>query len=124
MSAPAGPAAGGPAAVIGLGAMGSGMAASLLRAGFAVAGYDPDRHATERFAAAGGVAAASPAEAARGAGVVVAVVVNADQTEAVLFGPEGCAEAMAGDGVFVSSATMAPERARALAARLEATGRH
>ena len=114
----------GSAAVIGLGSMGYGMAASLLRAGFAVAGYDPAPGVAERFAAAGGRAAGSPAEAVRGAAVVVAVVVNADQTEAVLFGPGGCADAMAPDAVFVSCATMAPERARGLAARLEATGRH
>ena len=114
----------GSAAVIGLGSMGYGMATSLLRAGFGVAGYDPAPGATARLAAEGGQAAASPAEAARGADVVVAVVVNADQTEAVLFGPEGCADAMAPDAVFVSCATMAPDRARALAARLEASGRH
>ncbi len=55
---------------------------------------------------------------------MIAVVVNAEQTEAVLFGEAGCSETMARSGVFVSSATMAPERARALAGRLEATGRH
>ena len=114
----------GAAAVIGLGSMGFGMAQSLLRAGFAVAGYDPASVALDRLAAAGGRAAASPGDAARGADVVVAVVVNADQTEAVLFGADGCADAMAPDGVVVSCATMAPERARALAKRLEAAGRH
>ncbi len=114
----------GSAAVIGLGSMGFGMAQSLLRAGFEVAGCDPASAAVDRLAGAGGRAAASPAEAARGAGIVVAVVVNADQTEAVLFGADGCADAMAPDGVVVSCATMAPERARALAKRLEATGRH
>ena len=114
----------GSAAVIGLGSMGYGMAMSLMRAGASVAGYDPAPGVAERFAAEGGRAAASPADAARGADVVVAVVVNADQTEAVLFGEGGCADAMAADGVFVSCATMAPERARGLARRLEAIGRH
>ncbi len=114
----------GAAAVIGLGSMGYGMALSLLRAGASVAGYDPAPGVADRFAAEGGRAGQSPADAARGADVVVAVVVNADQTEAVLFGPDGVADAMASDAVFVSCATMAPERARALAKRLEATGRH
>ena len=114
----------GSAAVIGLGSMGFGMAQSLLRAGFKVAGYDPASGVADRLAVAGGRAAANPADAARGAEVVVAVVVNADQTEAVLFGADRCADAMAPDGVFVSCATMAPERARTLAKRLEATGRH
>ncbi len=112
------------AAVIGLGSMGSGMAGSLLRAGFSVAACDVNPEAVARFAAAGGRAAANPAEAARDADVVVSVVVNAAQTEAVLFGENGAAAAMPEGAVFVSSATMDPAVARALAARLEATGRH
>ncbi|SEG30753.1 3-hydroxyisobutyrate dehydrogenase [Methylobacterium sp. 190mf] len=112
------------AAVIGLGSMGSGMAGSLLRVGFAVSACDVNPDAVARFATAGGRAAANPAEAARDADVVVSVVVNAAQTEAVLFGEDGAAAAMPEGAVFVSSATMDPAVARALAARLEATGRH
>ena len=118
------PPSGQRAAVIGLGSMGFGMAESLRRAGFDVAGCDVAAANVERFVANGGRGAASPAEAARGAGVVIAVVVNAAQTEAVLFGEHGCAAAMAEGAVFVSSATMAPEVARALGERLEASGRH
>ncbi|MCJ2016166.1 NAD-binding protein [Methylobacterium sp. E-065] len=112
------------AAVIGLGSMGSGMAGSLLRAGFSVVACDVNPEAVARFEAAGGRGAPNPAEAARDADVVVSVVVNAAQTEAVLFGEAGAAAAMPGGAVFVSSATMDPAVARTLAARLEATGRH
>ena len=112
------------AAVIGLGSMGSGMAASLLRAGFEVAACDVNLEAVARFAATGGRGAASPAEAARDADAVVCVVVNAAQTEAVLFGEGGAAESMREGAVFVSSATMDPAIARRLAARLEDGGRH
>jgi len=112
------------AAVIGLGSMGLGMARSLLRAGFSVAGFDVSADAVARLAAHGGRAATTPADAALGATVVVGVVVNAAQTEAVLFGENGCAAAMAPGTVFVSSATMAPDLARRLAARLEAMGPH
>jgi 3-hydroxyisobutyrate dehydrogenase len=66
----------------------------------------------------------SAAEAAGGADIVVSVVVNADQTEVLLFGEEGVATHMAPGGVFVSCATLAPGKARAMAQRLEATGRH
>lgn len=111
-------------AVIGLGSMGLGMAQSLKRAGFAVTGCDVNQAAAARFVADGGQGAATPAEAARAASVVVSVVVNAAQTEAILFGKSGAAETLAKGGVFVSSATMDPEAARSLAARLEATGRH
>ena len=111
------------AAVIGLGSMGYGMAASLLRAGFAVSGFDVAPGPMARLQAEGGSAAGSPAEAVRGADVVVSVVVNAAQTEAVLFGPDGVADAMPDGAVFISSATMDPEVARRLAAALEARGR-
>ncbi|MBT9289284.1 L-threonate dehydrogenase [Prosthecodimorpha staleyi] len=112
------------AAVIGLGSMGFGMAQSLRRAGFDVAGTDVNPDAVARFVAEGGRGAASPAEAAADAAVVVCVVVNAAQTEAVLFAPGGVAAAMPEGAVFVSSATMDPAVARRLAAGLEATGRH
>lgn len=111
------------AAIIGLGSMGFGMAQSLLRAGFRVSGYDVDAASLERLVAAGGRAASSPADAARDADAVVCVVVNADQTEAVLFGADGVAQTMAPGAVFLSSATMAPDRARQLAERLESSGR-
>ncbi|UNC14062.1 NAD(P)-dependent oxidoreductase [Acidiphilium multivorum] len=112
------------AAVIGLGSMGGGMAAALLRAGFAVRGFDVVPANLDRLAGGGGAPAASPEAAARGAEIVVSVVVNAEQTEAVLFGAAGCAAAMAPGAVFISCATMAPEAVRALAARLEAMGIH
>src|SRR3954447_23244744 len=111
------------AAVIGLGSMGAGMAMALLRGGLEVAGYDVAQAAIDKFAAAGGRGAAPPAAAAREAGIVVSVVVNAAQTEAILFGPDGVADAMPEGAVFVSSATMDPDVARRLAQRLEATGR-
>ncbi|MFN6925094.1 MAG: L-threonate dehydrogenase [Tabrizicola sp.] len=103
--------------VLGLGSMGLGMAASLLKRGFSVTGYDPNVEAVNRFADAGGQAAASPGEAARGADVVLCVVVNADQTETALFAANGAATAMAPGGIVISSATMSPDAARTLAAR-------
>lgn len=111
-------------AVIGLGSMGLGMAQSLKRAGFAVTGCDVNETAVARFVAEGGQGALTPADAARDAAIAVSVVVNAAQTESILFGRSGVAETLAKGGVFISSATMDPEAARALAARLEATGRH
>src|SRR2546430_1495234 len=111
-------------AVIGLGSMGYGMATSLRRAGFDVTGCDVSDDAVARLVAEGGAGAKTPAEAAKGAGIVVSVVVNAAQTETILFGKDGVAETLAKDAVFVSSATMDPDVARRLAEQLEATGRH
>ena len=108
--------------VIGLGSMGFGMAASLLRAGFGVTGFDVSADAMARFAELGGKVAASPQVAARGADVVVCVVVNAGQTEAVLFGPDGAAPAAASGAVILSCATMAPDAARGFAAKAATLG--
>ena len=111
-------------AVIGLGSMGFGMAASLKRSGFEVTGCDVSPAAVDRFVSEGGKGAKTPAEAAKGADIVVSVVVNAAQTETILFGKDGVAETLAKDAVFISSATMDPDIARRLAKQLEASGRH
>ncbi len=111
-------------AVIGLGSMGFGMATSLKKAGFEVTGCDVTAGAVEKLVALGAGGAATPADAAKDAAIVVSVVVNGAQTEAVLFGKDGAAKTMAPGAVFISSATMDPDVARRLAKQLEATGRH
>lgn len=110
-------------AVIGLGSMGFGMALSLIRAGFDLVGYDVSKGPVERIVGHGAHGAASAADAVLGADIVVSAVVNASQTEAVLFGENGIAEAMPDGCVFVASSTMDPDAARRLAKRLEASGR-
>jgi 3-hydroxyisobutyrate dehydrogenase len=114
----------GTVAVIGLGSMGLGMAQSLRRKGFEVIGCDVNRAAVEKFVAEGGRGATTPAETAKGADALVSVVVNAAQTEAILFGPNGAMETLPQGAVVISSATMDPALARRLGERVEATGRH
>ncbi len=113
--------------VIGLGSMGMGAALSCLRAaadaGLEVTGCDPRAAARAEFAAAGGRAVATAAELPPGTEAVLALVVNAAQTEAALFGAaQGCAPRLAPGAVVVSSATMAPDDARRLAAMAAARG--
>ena len=108
--------------LIGLGAMGSGMAGSLRRYGCTVHVCDVRFDAAQAFAAQGGVACASPAELAAHCKVIVSVVVNAAQTEAVLFGGQGCASAMAPGSVFVMCSTVDPNWSIALEARLAKLG--
>jgi L-threonate 2-dehydrogenase len=102
-------------AVIGLGSMGLGMATSLARAGFAVSGYDRSPGALELGRRAGIATAVHPAAAAHDADAVVTVVVNAMQTEAVLFAAEGAVPAMRKGGIVISCSTMAPADARRFA---------
>jgi L-threonate 2-dehydrogenase len=108
--------------LIGLGAMGSGMAGSLRRAGHHPYVFDVRRDVANAFAAQGGTACASPAELAKNCQIIVSVVVNAAQTESVLFGEHGCAQAMAAGSVFVMCSTVDPNWSIALEARLEKLG--
>jgi hypothetical protein len=110
--------------LIGLGAMGSGMAASLRRAGHRVHVFDVRREVARAFAGEGGVACASPAELGAASDVVISVVVNAAQTESVLFDANACAAHMKPGRVFVMCSTVEPNWSVALEARLEALGLH
>ena len=104
--------------LIGLGAMGQGMAQSLRRAGHAPHVFDVRSDVGAAFAEEGGTVCASPAELGGQCDVVVCVVVNAAQTEAVLFGERGCAAAMKPGSVFVMCSTVDPNWSVALEARL------
>jgi putative dehydrogenase len=108
--------------VIGLGAMGRGMAASLRRAGYNVHVCDVRAEAAQSFAAEGGVACANPAAVAAQCEVVVSVVVNAAQTEAVLFGDDGVAATLKPGSLFVMCSTVDPNWSIALEARLAERG--
>ena len=112
--------------LIGLGAMGQGMASSLRRGGFDLRVFDVRPGAAAAFAKDGGTACASAAELAAASDVVVSVVVNAAQTEDVLFGDNGgsgaVAAAMKPGSVFVMCSTVDPNWSIALEARLEAMG--
>ncbi|WFN13838.1 NAD-binding protein [Burkholderia contaminans] len=108
--------------VIGLGAMGLGVARSLLRAGLRVHACDVRDTVLQAFATEGGIACATPAELGAQCDVVVTLVVNAAQTETVLFGEHGAVAAMKPGGVVIASATVAPDFAVALGARIEAAG--
>ena len=108
---------------VGLGAMGMPMTRVLLAAGFAVRGSDLRQAALDDLAAAGGVACASAEEAARGADVLLLMVVNAAQAEAVLF-DGGALEALPVHATVIVTATCPPSAVVALAARVTATGRY
>ena len=112
--------------VIGLGSIGIGIAHSLRSAGHDVIGVDREPDRRQRFVELGGKASDQLAAAALDRDCVFCVVVNASQTESVLFGEDGAggiASVMPEGAVFLSCATMAPESARQLGERLELLGR-
>ena len=108
-------------AVIGLGSMGYGIASSVRRAGHEVWGVDLDAARVDRFRTEGGAAGeADPATL----DAAVCVVLNAAQTETVLFGEGGIAPALRPGAVVVACATVPPDFARAMAARCAEHGVH
>ncbi len=110
-------------AVFGLGSMGFGMAMSLLRAGHATTGFDVNADAVARFVSEGG-ASGTIADIAPQIDAAVVVVLNAAQTETVLFGPDGIVSGMRAGSVVMACATVAPDFARDMAARCASHGVH
>ena len=112
--------------VIGLGAMGMGMAQSLRRAGHVVHVFDVRAEVAQKFAAEGGVVCASLEAIAAASDILVSVVVNAAQTEAVLFGDgtpqSGCANHLKAGSVFVMCSTVEPAFSVGLEKKLNGLG--
>jgi 3-hydroxyisobutyrate dehydrogenase len=100
---------------IGLGTMGAPMARRLVGAGLDVVVHNRTR---EREEGIGADRAASPADAARGAGVVVTMVSDTPDVEAVLFGDRGVASTVPPDAVAVDMSTISPAATREFGERL------
>lgn len=100
---------------VGLGIMGEPMAANLVAAGYPVRAHNRSRAPVERLAARGAVAATSPAEAADGASVVVTMLPETSDVEAVVTGRGGVIEGLASGGVVIDMSTISPVATRALA---------
>jgi 3-hydroxyisobutyrate dehydrogenase len=110
------------AGVIGIGAMGMGVARRLLARGYTAHVRDIRRDAEDEARAAGATVCASPAEVAAACPVVITLVVDADQTEEVVFGRHGVAEGMQSGGVLVMCSTVSPDFSGPLAERLAPRG--
>ncbi|MDR0440638.1 MAG: NAD(P)-dependent oxidoreductase [Candidatus Accumulibacter sp.] len=111
-----------PVGVVGLGAMGMGVAMSLLREGFEVHACDVRPDLVQKVVDAGGLRAESPAALAPLVEVLIIVVLNAEQTESVLFGENGAAARMRPGSLVIACPTVSPEFAKALGKRLTDAG--
>jgi 3-hydroxyisobutyrate dehydrogenase-like beta-hydroxyacid dehydrogenase len=110
---------------IGLGIMGSRMAANLRRAGHELAVFNRTRSTAEAWAAEhGATVAATPAEAAAEAEVVITMVVDGAQVEAVLLGADGVVHGAREGLLCVDMSTIAPSDTRRIGAALAERGLH
>jgi 3-hydroxyisobutyrate dehydrogenase len=105
-------------AFLGLGTMGAAMAANLARAGFQVAAWNRTPGRAPELAELGVMTAATPAEAASTAEIVVLCVSDTPDVEAVLFGPEGVVEGAKPGTLVIDCSTIAPSGSWDFAARL------
>jgi 3-hydroxyisobutyrate dehydrogenase len=108
---------------IGLGIMGSRMAANLRRAGFELTIWNRTAETARRWAEEhGGSVASSPAEVAAASSIVVTMVVDGPQVEAVLLGADGAAAGAGEDLLCIDMSTIGPSWARRVGAALAERG--
>lgn len=111
-----------PVAFIGLGRMGLPMAGRLVEAGFTVRGADLSPRAREAFAARGGSAFATAAEAAQGADVVITMLPDGAVVRDTLLGSGAAADRLRPGALVVDMSSCAPLDTRRLAADLAERG--
>jgi 3-hydroxyisobutyrate dehydrogenase-like beta-hydroxyacid dehydrogenase len=106
-------------AIIGTGKMGGAMARRLTSQGHELTLWNRTREKAQALGA--GKVAATPAEAAREADIVISMLTDADAVRAAYLGDEGVLKSAKGQ-VFIEMSTAGPNVAAELAPRLEEAG--
>jgi 3-hydroxyisobutyrate dehydrogenase len=110
---------------VGLGIMGAPMAKNLLKAGYALKVYNrTDRPRVQEVVKAGGVRVGSPQEAAQQVEVVITMVTDTPDVEAVILGDKGIIHGAKPGTTVIDMSTISPRVTRQLAARLKEKGVH
>jgi L-threonate 2-dehydrogenase len=109
-------------AIVGVGNMGGAMAARLLEQRWSVRACDIDAAKIETLKVLGAAAGNSPADTVAGCDALIVCVVDAAQTEQVLFGPAGAAAVMRAGQAVLLCPTIAPADTRRFAQRLAQLG--
>ncbi|HEX2545325.1 MAG TPA: NAD(P)-dependent oxidoreductase [Ramlibacter sp.] len=108
--------------IVGVGNMGGGMAARLLERGWRVRACDLVQSKVQTLVAQGATPAATPADATRDAQALIVCVVDAAQTQEVLFGTNGAAGALPPGAPVLLCPTIAPDDVEAIAGALAERG--
>lgn len=102
---------------IGLGVMGRPMVKNLMKAGHSLIVHSRSRGPVDELVAAGAKAAASPADVARQAGIVITMLPDTPDVELVISGREGVLATMAAGGVIIDMSSISPAATKKLAAQ-------
>jgi L-threonate 2-dehydrogenase len=111
-----------PVAIAGVGNMGGAIAQHLLAQGWPVQVFDIDSARVAALQAFGATGHPDAAAAATGCGALVVCVVDAAQTDDVLFGPRGAAQALGAGQAVLLCPTISPGDVERIAARLAERG--
>jgi 3-hydroxyisobutyrate dehydrogenase len=109
-------------ALLGTGTMGGGMAANLLKAGFPLAAYNRTRAKAEHFAAQGARVADTPAEAVRGAQLILAMLSDDGASRVAWTGRDGALAVAEPGAILVECSTVSTAWVEELASLARARG--
>jgi 3-hydroxyisobutyrate dehydrogenase len=104
---------------IGLGIMGKPMALNLLKAGFKVTVYNRTASKAEQLVEQGAEKVDSPRKVAEKSTVVITIVSDTPDVEAVILGKNGVIEGIRPDSVVIDMSTISPEATRRIAEHLK-----
>ena len=107
---------------IGLGLMGKPMALNLNAAGAKVIVHNRSRPVVDELSRQGLTPAATPAEVARNADIVILMLPDTAAVETVLFGPDGVIEGVRTGSLIVDMGTSEATTTRTFAQRIQAQG--
>ena len=103
-------------AILGLGTMGAGMAGNLLKAEFPLTVYNRTKAKAEALIARGARFASTPAEAAKGAAVIISMLADDAASREVWVGENGALDAVEEGVILIESSTVSPAWVAELAA--------
>ncbi|MCL6640339.1 MAG: 2-hydroxy-3-oxopropionate reductase [Candidatus Rokubacteria bacterium] len=107
---------------IGLGIMGRPMARNLIKAGYPLVVHNRSRAAVDELAAAGAKPAGSPREVAGQCDVLITMLPNSPDVEAVALGPDGIIEGARRGLIFADMSTISPLVSQKVGRALQARG--
>ena len=107
---------------IGLGVMGRPMAKHIAAKGHTVVVFNRSRPAMDELVAAGAIAADSPADVARRAMVIITMVSDTPDVEAVIAGPSGVLDGIQPGSIVIDMSSISPAATKRLAAAVAARG--
>jgi 3-hydroxyisobutyrate dehydrogenase len=95
-------------AILGLGTMGGGMASNLLKAGVPLAVYNRTQSKAKPLAEKGARVAATPADAARGASIVISMLADDAASRDAWLGKDGALAAVDRGTILIECSTVSP----------------